>query len=112
LRQRPEVVRLLALRADGPALRANDPAGMLAAAPVHARSVVVDHAGTGTAALLARAGVALEPAFGPGSARRHIAGGAVALDGDWPGLCLDVDTAADLVRAIGLGTGAETSTEL
>lgn len=112
LRQRHGAVDLLALQADLPALRANELAGMLTAAPVHARSVVVDHAGTGTAALLARAGVALEPAFGPGSARRHIDGGAVALDGDWPGLRLDVDTAADLDRAIELGTGAETRSVL
>jgi 2-phospho-L-lactate/phosphoenolpyruvate guanylyltransferase len=112
LRRRHGPVDLLALQADLPALRAGELADMLARAPHAARSVVVDHAGSGTAALLARAAVALDPAFGPGSAQRHIAAGAVRLDGDWPGLRLDVDTAADLDRAIALGTGAETRSVL
>ncbi|WP_280213264.1 2-phospho-L-lactate guanylyltransferase [Nocardia cyriacigeorgica] len=112
LRRRHGPVDLLALQADLPALRAGELADMLARAPRAARSVVVDHAGSGTAALLARAAVALDPAFGPGSAQRHIAAGAVRLDGDWPGLRLDVDTAADLDRAITLGTGAETRSVL
>ncbi|WP_280235458.1 2-phospho-L-lactate guanylyltransferase [Nocardia cyriacigeorgica] len=109
LRQRHGPADLLALQADLPALRSAELAEMLATAPADARSVVVDHAGRGTAALLARAAThALDPRFGPDSARRHIAAGAVRLDGDWPGLRLDVDTAADLDRAIALGTGAAT----
>ncbi|MFE3443747.1 2-phospho-L-lactate guanylyltransferase [Nocardia sp. NPDC059180] len=109
LRHRHGPADVLALQADLPALRPDELADMLATAPADASSVVVDHAGRGTAALLARAASpALDPRFGPDSARRHIAAGAVDLDGDWPGLRLDVDTAADLDRAIALGAGAAT----
>lgn len=109
LRQRNGPAHLLALQADLPALRPAELSQMLAAAPAGARSVVVDHAGSGTAALLVRdATAALAPRFGPDSARRHIAAGAVDLAGDWPGLRLDVDTAADLDQAIRLGAGEAT----
>jgi 2-phospho-L-lactate guanylyltransferase len=113
LRHRHGSADVLALQADLPALRPDELADMLATAPADARSVVVDHAGSGTAALLARASAhALDPRFGPDSARRHIAAGAVDLDGDWPGLRLDVDTAADLDCAIALGAGAATRAAL
>ncbi|WP_330249449.1 2-phospho-L-lactate guanylyltransferase [Nocardia sp. NBC_00565] len=109
LRHRHGPVELLALQADLPALRPDELSDMLTTAPVGARSVVVDHAGSGTAALYVRdSTAALDPRFGPGSARRHIATGAVELTGDWPGLRLDVDTAADLDRAIELGAGDST----
>ncbi|MEU2030129.1 2-phospho-L-lactate guanylyltransferase [Nocardia amamiensis] len=102
-------IDLLALQADLPALRPDELADMLAAAPPGLRSIVVDHAGSGTAALVVRDPVAaLDPRFGPGSARSHIAAGAVDLAGDWPGLRLDVDTADDLDRAVALGTGDAT----
>ncbi|MBF6296438.1 2-phospho-L-lactate guanylyltransferase [Nocardia amamiensis] len=102
-------IDLLALQADLPALRADELADMLATAPPGLRSIVVDHAGSGTAALVVRDPVAtLDPRFGPGSARSHIAAGAVDLAGDWPGLRLDVDTADDLDRAVALGTGDAT----
>ncbi|WP_330229308.1 2-phospho-L-lactate guanylyltransferase [Nocardia sp. NBC_00508] len=102
-------VDLLALQADLPALRPDELSDMLAAAPPGLRSIVVDHAGSGTAALVVRDPVApLDPRFGPGSARSHIAAGAVDLAGDWPGLRLDVDTADDLDRAVALGAGAAT----
>ncbi|MFI9509940.1 2-phospho-L-lactate guanylyltransferase [Nocardia sp. NPDC052566] len=113
LRHRHGPVDLLALQADLPALRAGELAEMLATAPDGARSLVVDHAGTGTAALLVRHPIAaLEPRFGPDSARRHIGAGAIDLTGDWPGLRLDVDTAADLDLAIELGTGDSTDAVL
>ena len=99
---------LLVLQADLPALRPAELAGMLAAAPPHGRAVVVDHTGSGTAALLVRDGGDLAPAFGPDSARRHIAAGAEELTGYWPGLRLDVDTAADLERVVALGAGSST----
>ncbi|MBH0775449.1 2-phospho-L-lactate guanylyltransferase [Nocardia bovistercoris] len=109
LRRRHGPVELLALQADLPALRPAELAAMLADAPRDRRSLVVDHAGTGTAALLAGgAAVELEPRFGAGSARAHIGAGAVDLTGAWPGLRLDVDTAADLDRAVALGTGETT----
>lgn len=109
LRLRYGSIALLALQADLPALRPAELSEMLAAAPAGLRSVVVDHTGSGTAALLVQDPVAaLDPRFGPHSARRHIEAGAVDLTGDWPGLRLDVDTADDLDRAVELGTGAAT----
>lgn len=102
-------VGLLALQADLPALRSTELAAALASAPVHPRAVVTDHQRTGTSALLVSGpDAALNPTFGPDSARRHIATGAVDLDGDWPGLRLDVDTVADLRRALRLGAGKAT----
>ncbi|WP_433657090.1 2-phospho-L-lactate guanylyltransferase [Nocardia sp. CA-128927] len=113
LRHRHGPVDLLALQADLPALRAEELTDVLTVAPRGLRSIVVDHAGTGTAALLVRDPIAaLEPRFGPGSASKHIAAGAVDLTGDWPGLRLDVDTAEDLDLAIDLGAGCATSVAL
>ncbi|MGW4716279.1 2-phospho-L-lactate guanylyltransferase [Nocardia sp. NPDC004260] len=102
-------IDLLALQADLPALRPEELSDMLAAAPRGLRSIVIDHEGSGTAALVVRDPVAaLDPRFGPGSARSHIDAGAVDLTGDWPGLRLDVDTPADLDRAVALGAGNAT----
>ncbi|WP_063042896.1 2-phospho-L-lactate guanylyltransferase [Nocardia pseudovaccinii] len=113
LRHRHGPIELLALQADLPALRPDELSDMLTTAPVGVRSVIVDHAGSGTAALLVRDTVApLDPRFGPGSARRHIEAGAVDLHGDWPGLRLDVDTADDLDRAVELGAGDSTGAVL
>ncbi|WP_280500050.1 2-phospho-L-lactate guanylyltransferase [Nocardia farcinica] len=108
VRARHGGVDLLALQADLPALRPDELADVLATAPRGGRAIVTDHAGTGTAALLVRDGGELAPAFGPDSARRHIAAGAVDLPGEWPGLRRDVDTAADLERAVELGAGSST----
>ncbi|WP_067854302.1 2-phospho-L-lactate guanylyltransferase [Nocardia shimofusensis] len=99
---------LLVLQADLPALRPAELADMLSTAPPHGRAVVADHTGSGTAALLVRDGGELAPAFGVDSARRHVAGGAVELTGDWPGLRLDVDTVADLELVTELGAGSST----
>ncbi len=113
LRHRHGPIELLALQADLPALRPDELSDMLTTAPAVVRSVVVDHTGSGTAALLVRdTAVPLDPRFGPESARRHIAAGAIDLLGDWPGLRLDVDTADDLDRAIELGAGNSTGTVL
>ncbi|MEU1982375.1 2-phospho-L-lactate guanylyltransferase [Nocardia sp. NPDC019395] len=102
-------VGLLALQADLPALCPQELAAVLAAAPGDTRGLVADHAGTGTAALLAPPGLALRPRFGRDSAHRHRADGARELHGDWPGLRHDVDTAADLAALRELGTGHETA---
>lgn len=109
LRRRHGPTALLALQADLPALRTAELAQALAAAPNGRRSIVVDHLRAGTSALLLRDGeAALAPMFGPDSARRHLDSGAIELDGDWPGLRLDVDTAADLTAALRLGAGPAT----
>ena len=96
-----------ALAADLPALRPDELAAALALAV--RRSFVADADGTGTVLLAAPPGVALDPRFGADSAAAHTASGARALDGDWPGLRHDVDTAADLWSAMTLGTGPHTS---
>ncbi|MEV6275750.1 2-phospho-L-lactate guanylyltransferase [Nocardia sp. NPDC051832] len=109
LRAQHGPVELLALQADLPALCPEELADMLATAPAGKRSVVIDHAGTGTAALFVGDGtLTLDPRFGPNSAQAHRAAGAVDLAGDWPGLRLDVDTAADLDAAVALGAGPAT----
>ncbi|MFI1237253.1 2-phospho-L-lactate guanylyltransferase [Nocardia salmonicida] len=105
VRDRYGPTHLLALQADLPALRPSELADVLTVA-VGARSVVIDHTGTGTAALLVRDTTALLlPRFGADSARAHRDGGAVPLSGHWPGLRCDVDTPEDLeiVRALGVG---------
>ncbi|MFE3194669.1 2-phospho-L-lactate guanylyltransferase [Nocardia sp. NPDC059240] len=109
IRHRYGPVDLLALQADLPALHPTELCDMLSSTG-HRRSVVADHEGSGTVALLVRdEATALNPLFGPDSARRHIADGAVELLGDWPGLRQDVDTAADLERAAALGVGKATA---
>ncbi|MFG3523206.1 2-phospho-L-lactate guanylyltransferase [Nocardia nova] len=126
VRERHGAVDLLALQADLPAVHADELRSMLAAAPGSGRSVIVDHTGRGTAALLVRAAghahapdslapsatadsAPLMPRFGADSARRHRESGAVEVGGHWPGLRLDVDTAEDLDRALSLGVGTATA---
>jgi 2-phospho-L-lactate guanylyltransferase len=100
---------VVALTADLPAMRPADLAAALAeAARLGRRAFVPDLEGSGTVLLAAPAGVALDPHFGPGSAAAHLRSGAVRLDGDWPSLRRDVDTAADLDAAADLGLGAHT----
>ncbi|TSE01260.1 2-phospho-L-lactate guanylyltransferase [Skermania sp. ID1734] len=101
------VENIAALQADLPAVRAGELAAALAAAPAQRRSLVTDHRGVGTSALIAR-GVQLLPQFGHHSADHHLRSGAHALSGHWPGLRLDVDTAEDLARAAHLGLGPAT----
>jgi 2-phospho-L-lactate guanylyltransferase len=100
----------VALTADLPALRPEELDGALKeATEAAARAYVADAEGTGTVLLAAPPGVALAPRFGAGSAAAHQASGARRLDGDWPSLRRDVDTAADLdeARKLGLGTHTE-----
>jgi 2-phospho-L-lactate/phosphoenolpyruvate guanylyltransferase len=89
-------------------------AGPGAAAPATggatgARRFAADADGTGTVLLTVPPGGDLDPRFGPGSAAAHAASGAVPLDGAWPGLRRDVDTAADLAAAAALGLGPHTA---
>jgi 2-phospho-L-lactate guanylyltransferase len=89
--------------ADLPALRPAELAAALTAAAAHRRSFVADAVGTGTTLLAVAAGGPLLAAYGPDSRAAHAASGAVELDGDWPSLRRDVDTAADLAAAVALG---------
>jgi 2-phospho-L-lactate guanylyltransferase len=91
---------LAVLPADLPALRTGELTEALGLCTV--RSFVPDAEGTGTVLLAAPDGD-LRPAFGPDSARIHELGGARRLDGDWPTLRRDVDTAADLAAVQALG---------
>lgn len=109
VRARDDSADLIALQADLPALRTWELASALAEARHFGRAVVPDHSGTGTTALLhCRPGTPLLPSFGPGSAARHIASGAVALTADRPGLRRDVDTVDDLAAVERIGAGAAT----
>ena len=95
--------------ADLPCLRTDDLEAALAAAVDERRRFVADAAGTGTTFLLAPAGVALQPRFGRGSAGAHARSGAVPIEGGLDSLRLDVDTTADLDRALRFGVGPNTS---
>jgi 2-phospho-L-lactate guanylyltransferase len=97
------------LSADLAALRPGELAAALEEALAHPRSFVADAAGTGTTLLAARAGTALRPEYGTGSAAAHARSGAVPLAGDWPSLRRDLDTPADLAAAAALGLGPRTA---
>lgn len=82
------------LLGDHPALTAAELSDALAAASAHPRSLVADADREGSA--LTASLSTHEPAFGAGSRAAHLARGYVELDGDWPGLRRDVDTAEQL----------------
>jgi len=100
--------RVAALSSDVAALRTAELTSALEQADGFPRSFVADAEGVGTTLLAVTAGE-LDPRFGRGSAAAHAASGAVSLAGAWPGLRRDVDTAADLAAAAGLGLGARTA---
>lgn len=105
--------RVLYLQADLPALRPGSLAAVIEHAAGRPAVFVSDHAGTGTAALLATPG--FRPRFGPASAAAHRAAGAVELDAaqaNWADLRCDVDTPGDLRRALSLGMGQTTVSRL
>ncbi len=99
-----------AMCADLPCLRAEDLDTALR--PGGARWFVADASGTGTTLLAAAAGVHLDPCFGAGSADRHERSGASPVRVDLPTLRMDVDTEADLERAIAIGVGPHTASAL
>jgi len=105
---RDSTPNIVALQGDLPALQPQELAEAIAAARGYPRSFVGDRHGTGTSALFAF-GVALAPAFGPDSARRHQHSGAIELTGPWPGLRCDIDTPDDLMVARRLGVGTATT---
>ncbi len=100
------------LLGDLPALRPAELAAALGLAGAHARAMVPDAEGLGTSLLTALRAEDLRPQFGPGSRSAHEAAGHRVLDGAGEGLRRDVDTAADLERAIRLGVGAATAAAL
>lgn len=103
-------VGVAALSADLPALRPDELARVLDAAPGHEVAFVSDAAGSGTTLYATAPGVTLAPAFGPGSRRRHAEAGAHELDLDGiESVRRDVDTPADLRRALKLGVGHHTA---
>ena len=94
------------LSADLPALRPAELALALHDAAAHPSAFVRDAAGAGTTLLAAAPGTDLRPRFGPGSAQRHAASGAVELTGPgYASLRRDVDTETDLLAAAALGLG-------
>lgn len=104
--RRPRAVLL----GDLPALRPSDLDAALALAEAVPRGLVADAEGTGSTLITALPAVALEPAFGEGSAARHRALAHADLDvGSGSTLRRDVDTLAQLRAATALGLGARTT---
>ena len=99
-----------ALAADLPALRPGELGAALRMAARWPQAFVPDASGCGTTLYTVRPGTAFRPRFGPGSAARHRAAGAVELaDPGLASLRRDVDEAADLRRAGDLGLGTRTA---
>ncbi|WP_409485277.1 2-phospho-L-lactate guanylyltransferase [Arsenicicoccus dermatophilus] len=106
-----EAPGVAALLGDLPGMHPDDLRSVLLAATGVPRGFVPDRDGTGTVLLTAAPGLALAPAFGPGSAGRH---GEQAVDlttlVEVPErLRLDVDVRADLARVAQLGVGRHTA---
>jgi 2-phospho-L-lactate/phosphoenolpyruvate guanylyltransferase len=98
------------LAADLPALRPAELSSALRAAARWPQAFVPDSAGSGTTLYTARPGTAFRPRFGPRSAARHRAAGAVELaQAGLRGLRRDVDEPADLRGAGELGLGTRTA---
>lgn len=100
-----------AVAADLPALRPADLDDVLGQVDRGQRGFVADMSGAGTTVLAGGAGIGLEPAFGPGSAGRHLASGAQVLTAT-PTCRQDVDTPDDLATALLLGLGRHTTQAL
>lgn len=96
---------LAVVMADLPALRADDLATALREVSGHRTAFVADAEGSGTTLLGAQVATDLLPAFGPNSADRHEALGAVPVRAGVPTLRQDVDTLADISTVLAMGTG-------
>ena len=102
-----------ALLGDLPSLVPDDVDLALERAQEHPLAFVPDAAGLGTTLITARAGDRLTPRYGEGSAARHRAAGHHELDlPAASGLRLDVDSEADLARAVAHGVGPATRSAL
>jgi 2-phospho-L-lactate/phosphoenolpyruvate guanylyltransferase len=110
MHRRDPALRLVALCADLPALRPEELAAALAAAPREGMAFVADAEGEGTTAVVASAPDTFRPRFGHASRRQHLDAGAHEIVGiDVPTLRRDVDDRADLAEAVALGVGSRTS---
>lgn len=91
------------LVADLPGLSTSGLQSFLRLVPPTGVALICDQAGTGTTLLAGRHGDRLRPAFGSGSAQRHMSNGAIDITA-WcdPALRLDTDTWADLSVAADL----------
>lgn len=102
----------IALCADLPGLRPTELAPVLAETvrlvAAGRTAFVRDRAGVGTT-MYAAAGDIFAPGFGPDSAARHLAAGAVEVGQDAPSVRADVDDLADLGAALVAGVGPHTS---
>jgi 2-phospho-L-lactate/phosphoenolpyruvate guanylyltransferase len=88
------------LLADHPLLTAGELEDALLAARVHPLAFVADADSSGSALTTAQRGIPHAPAFGAHSRAAHLAAGYVELEGDWPGLRRDIDTADQLSGVI------------
>jgi len=109
-RRREPASPVAVFTSDLPSLRPADVDAALGLARGIPRSMIPDADGTGTAALLARAGEPIVPRFGVGSRDAHERAGHVPLDIP-PAAAIrrDVDVVADLAEALRLGVGPYTS---
>lgn len=98
---------LAVLLADLPAVQTEDLAAALDACARYSAAYVPDREGDGTVLLTVTDPAELQPAFGPGSARRHDAV-ATRIDLDRPRLRRDVDIETSLAEAVSLGVGPRT----
>lgn len=94
--------------ADLPCLRPDELASVLDALPGDAAAFLRDSIGTGSTVYSAPAGL-FEPRFGQDSAHAHQASGAAEIVVPAPSVRHDVDDAAGLVVARGLGLGPHTA---
>jgi len=102
-------VRLAAVFADLPALRADELTQALQAAHEGTMSFVADAHGTGTTTVMAPDLETFRPRFGPASRRAHLKAGAHEITLPLPGLRHDVDSPEDLRAVRRLGVGARTA---
>lgn len=110
MHRRDPSLRLAAVCADLPALRAGELGDALAAASPQGMSFVADREGVGTTTVTASDLSSFRPAFGHGSRRQHLDAGAHEVDQvDVPSVRRDVDDPAKLDEALALGVGPCTS---
>jgi 2-phospho-L-lactate guanylyltransferase len=104
VRSGDDAVNVAALPGDLPYLSSSELDVVLERAASVPRAVVGDRTASGTTLLTARAGVGLEPHYGPGSLAQHLDSGAIQLSVPaWSGIRRDVDLQSDLTPTAALG---------